>query len=591
LTPNGRDFSDSQAGSRPQGQDPAGRLLVWRLFLAGFLTLICTVSYLVIPEKLVLPGLISSLGLMFTALAASWAAVVAGLPARILLAAQLAMDALVVALLVHFSGGPYSAFPLIYCIPIIMGAYYLGRRGAMALAGVAAVATGGGHFGLALGWLIAGSNSGQDYLQGWPVMVSATHMGIFLVVGIISGDLAERLAKRQRLQLRNVLQIRQARSEVRNILDNIRSGLLTIDKHGVITRVNPSCCRILEMSPSDLVGRPVDQVMLGGLEELANIILPVARGSEPVNRGEIKVKRLGREKPLGLNVNHMTTSRGKTVGAIAIFTDLTREKEMTARIREADRLAAIGELAASIAHEIRNPLASIRGSVEMLQDELELEGYQEQLFELVLKESSRVNTIINDFLAYSRMRPASLERFRGADFMEEFRLQIQQHIAAKGGGVSLRCEVNPGNLEVVADSGQLTQMTLNLAINACEAMNYRGDLRISLNQLEGGGTLELVVTDSGPGIEDEIREHLFSPFKTTKERGTGLGLSTVARIASSHGGVARAEDAPGGGSTFRVRWPRKNDPDIPFNDLKYTQEEAPANPAGKPAPSLEELLV
>ena len=582
MTPEGRETTDSGTWGRAAGPDPCARLLVWRGYLTLFLALVCAVSWFLAPQKVVLPGMVSSLGLMLTALAASWAAVMAGLPARFQLGGQLAADALVIALLVHFTGGPYSAFPLVFCVPIILGAYFLGRGAAIVLAGVAAVATGGGHFGLALGWLLTGTGGGSDYFLGWPVLVTATHMAIFLVMGMVSGELAGRLARRQRLQLQNLLQIRQARSEVRNILDNIRSGLLTTDKHGAITRVNPSCCRILEMSQADLLGRSIDQVMLGGLEELANIILPVARGGDPVHRGEVRVQRLGREKPLGLNVNHMTTSRGTIVGAIAIFTDLTREKEMSARIREADRLAAIGELAASIAHEIRNPLASIRGSVEMLQDELQLEGYQEQLFELVLKESARVNTIINDFLAYSRMRPACLGLFDGAAFMDEFRLQIQQHIAAKDGRVDLRCEVTPDQLEVVADQDQLTQMTLNLAINACEAMNYHGDLRIALNQQEGGKTLELVVADNGPGIEDEIREHLFSPFKTTKERGTGLGLSTVARIASSHGGTVRAEDAPGGGSIFRVRWPRRpvSDPPRPENRTTGSgpRTQAPASP-------------
>jgi two-component system sensor histidine kinase PilS (NtrC family) len=382
--------------------------------------------------------------------------------------------------------------------------------------------------------------------------------------------------RRQRLQFRSVLQIRQARSEVRNILDNIRSGLISVDRQGIITRVNPSCCEILEMRQADLLGRPIDQIMTGGLEELADIILPVAAGEEPVSRGEVHVKRLGKVMPLGLNVNHARTNSGKIVGAIAIFTDLTREKELTARMREADRLAAVGELAASIAHEIRNPLASIRGSVEMLQDELKLEGYQEQLFALVLKESSRVNTIINDFLAYSRMRPARLQRFNASDFMAEFQLQIRQHINAKGGGIRLDCAVSPDELEVVADPEQLTQMTLNLAINACEAMNYGGELKIALRQIESGQTLELRVTDTGPGIEEEIRQDLFSPFKTTKEGGTGLGLSTVARIASSHGGDARAEDAPGGGSVFRVRWPFRDDPTIPYNDLRYEQTTEPA---------------
>ena len=578
MTVTERDFSDPNAMGRARGQNPNTRLLVWRFYLAIFLTSTCVVSYLVIPDKIVLPGVISSLGLLLTSLAASWAAVMAGLPHRVLMVGQLVADSLVISLLVHFSGGPYSAFPLMFCIPIIMGAYYLGRRGSVVLAGVAAIATGGGHFGLALGWMLAGADSTSNYLNGWPVMVTAIHMGIFLMVGMTSGELAERLVRRQKLQFRNILQIRKAKSEVRNILDNMRSGLISIDKHGTITRVNPSCCQILETAQSDLLGRPINQVLTGGLEELADIISPVAKGADAVHRGEVLVQRFGREMPVGLNVNHVTTSRGKIVGAIAIFTDLTREKEMSVRIREADRLAAIGELAASIAHEIRNPLASIRGSVEMLQDELELEGYQEQLFELVLKESSRVNTIINDFLAYSRMRPANFRRFSGADFMGEFKLQIQQHITAQGGGIRLRCEVNPDEIEVVADPGQLTQMTLNLAINACEAMNYKGNLRIALNLLEAASTLELLVTDNGPGVEAEIREDLFSPFKTTKDGGTGLGLSTVARIASSHGGIARAEDAPGGGSTFRVRWPRRDDADIPHSDLKYSQTDSQPEP-------------
>jgi len=281
----------------------------------------------------------------------------------------------------------------------------------------------------------------------------------------------------------------------------------------------------------------------------------VAAGGEAVTRGEIHIDREGARMPLGLNVNHVTAPDGRIIGAITIFTDLTREKEMSARIRESDRLAAIGELAASIAHEIRNPLASIRGSVEILAGELELEGYQDQLLGLVLKESARVNTIINDFLAYSRMPGATKSCFGAEDFQEQISLQIRQHVAAKDGKVRVDCAVDPRNMMIVADQSQLIQMTLNLAINACQAMSYEGALRIGLNLVGGGSTYELVVTDTGPGIEPEIRDHLFSPFKTTKEGGTGLGLSIVARIASAHGGTARAEDNPAGGAIFRVRWP------------------------------------
>ena len=548
----------SAAGEAPvpsARRDPNLALLKWRLLLAAALIVFAGLAWVLNPAAIVVPGIVGSLGLLVTTVAVAWAAIQAGAPQRLLLVGQLVADTVAIGLVVHFTGGPYSVFPLVFCVPIVLAANFLDARWAVGLSGVAAVLTGGGHFGLALGWLLTGGTTRHDYLSGWPVFVTALHMGVFLVTGMISGDLSRRLARRRIEQFRANVQIQKSRCEVRNILDNIRSGLITVDPRGVITRVNPSCCQILKLPEAELVGRSIELVLADGMDELANIIAPVARGEEAVSRGEVTVRRFGREMPLGLNVNHVTGPRGQIIGAIAIFTDLTREKEMTARIREADRLAAIGELAASIAHEIRNPLASIRGSVEILAGELVLEGYQQQLLDLVLKESGRVNTIINDFLGYSRMRPAAIRAFDGAEWREEITLQIRQHINASNGRVRVTCDIFPEDLRITADPGQLTQMALNLAINACQAMNYTGDLRVALNLVDGARSLELVVTDSGPGIDPEIRFDLFSPFKTTKESGTGLGLSVVARIASGHGGSVRAEDAPGGGAIFRVRWP------------------------------------
>lgn len=349
--------------------------------------------------------------------------------------------------------------------------------------------------------------------------------------------------------------VKNARWEVRNIADNIRSGLLTVDCQGTVRRVNPSCCRILQMEKDDLLGRQLVDICQGGMEQFAQAIRGVAQGGEPLDRVEVQVEHLGRAIPVGMNVNHVTAPDGQIMGAIAIFTDLTREKEMSKRVRDSDRLAAIGELAASIAHEIRNPLASIRGSVEMLADDLDLAGDQAELLALVLKESGRVNTIINDFLAYSRVRPTSRRRFSGLEFRDEISLQIRQHVAAKNGNIRLHCDLQPEDLDVVADPGQLTQMTLNLVINACEAMKYEGDLRLSLRLLAAGTSQELVVSDNGPGVDEGIKEDLFTPFATTKETGTGLGLSIVQRIANAHGGDVRVETTPGGGTTFRVRWP------------------------------------
>ena len=168
-------------------------------------------------------------------------------------------------------------------------------------------------------------------------------------------------------------------------------------------------------------------------------------------------------------------------------------------------------------------------------------------------------------------------------------LLVRQHVAAKRGDVRVSAEVVPADLELYADPGQLTQLALNLAINACEAMRYHGRVRLALHLVEGGETCELTVTDDGPGIEPEIRDSLFLPFKTTKEGGTGLGLSVVARIAAAHGGGVRAEDAPGGGAIFRVRWPREALPagtGAPVPDPAAAARPAPvALPAAAPGES------
>ena len=541
-----------QDGSR----DPAARLWRWRLLMAAVLAVLTAVAGLVGVAEVSRPGVLAALGLLATSLAVSWAAAMAGAPQRPLLVLQIMSDTLALGLLVQFTGGPWSAIPLAFCVPIMFAARFLDRRWALVVAGAAASLVGGGHFGLALGWLASGRQPGLDYVSGWPVLVTAVHMSLFVVVGLISGDLADRLERRRRAQVFSQRQIEQSQREVRDILDCLRSGLLTVDTRGLITRVNPSCCGILGLPDTQLLGLPLATLADGGLEPLAQAVLPVARGESPVARGELTLSRRGLSVPIGLNVSHVTGAGGEITGAVAIFTDLTLEKELVSQRRETDRLAAIGELSASIAHEIRNPLASIRGSVEMLSGELDLEGYQRQLFDLVLKESARVNSIINDFLAYSRMRPVARRRFAAAGFREETLLLIRQHVAAARGDVRVSAEVTPGDLDLVADPGQLTQLALNLAINACEAMRYRGRVRLALYLVESGETFELTVTDDGPGIEESIRDSLFLPFKTTKEGGTGLGLSVVARIAAAHGGSVRAEDAPGGGAIFRVRWPR-----------------------------------
>jgi len=259
---------------------------------------------------------------------------------------------------------------------------------------------------------------------------------------------------------------------------------------------------------------------------------------------------------------------------VAIFTDLTEVMRMREHLRKADRLAGVGELAASIAHEIRNPLGSIRGSVEILASELTLAGQQAQLLELILKESARVNTIINDFLRFARLRPPARHTVNCAEFLDEVALQISQDVRSHEGDVDLICDVVPNCLEVNIDPEQTVQLLLNLGLNACEAMDYDGILRIGAVAPGDGDWCEFRIADSGPGIDQEICDRMFDPFVTTKKEGTGLGLPMVARIAHAHGGTVEAENGADGGAVFTVRLPQSDSAErIADEDVAATQTE------------------
>jgi len=244
-----------------------------------------------------------------------------------------------------------------------------------------------------------------------------------------------------------------------------------------------------------------------------------------------------------------------------VFTELTEVRRLREHLRRSDRLAGVGELAASIAHELRNPLASIRGSVEMLAGELELHDHQAQLMQLILRESNRLNTIITDFLVFARMRPPQPRGLAVDGFLTDVQLQLQQHAAASGGAVDIVCRREPTGLNVTADPEQLVQAVLNLAINACEAMHDQGRLEISAEAVEDD--CELRVRDSGPGLDPACLEDIFTPFVTTKPHGTGLGLPMVARIAHAHGGTVEARNNPAGGAEFILRLPLCNQETIP----------------------------
>jgi signal transduction histidine kinase len=242
-------------------------------------------------------------------------------------------------------------------------------------------------------------------------------------------------------------------------------------------------------------------------------------------------------------------------GVIAIFTDLTEAKRLEAKVRAADRLAAVGELSASIAHEIRNPLAAIAGSVEVLKDDLHVTGENARLMDLITKESERLSRITTDFLQYARIIQPAFEKVELCHLINEV-VQVVRHQAASAEGTRVDWETDASIVYVVGDENLIKQLLINLMVNAVEAVsNHRGLVGISL-QAESDDRIVVTVTDDGPGIEPPDLKYIYDPFFSTKKAGTGLGLAIVHRVATALSLGLTVETEPERGTTFTVTFAR-----------------------------------
>jgi len=297
---------------------------------------------------------------------------------------------------------------------------------------------------------------------------------------------------------------------------------------------------------------------------LADELSLALRTRMPRQRHEIDVLRAdGTLVQLGISISLLRDEQNEIKGVIAIFQDLSEVKQMRERIRQADRMAAIGELSAAIAHEVRAPLASISGSIEMLKGEiLDLTGDNAELMDLIIRESERLDRIISDFLEYARLRkpsftPSDIGRCLGETAM------LLRNAVPSGEGAEIVIEKCTECLRIAADDEQIRQVLLNLGNNACEAMDGKGKLTLSARRAvrrlseerADEECVEIRFHNDGPAIPDEVLPHLFEPFFTTRQGGTGLGLAIAARIVESHSGHIDVRSTVDGGTEFTVTLP------------------------------------
>jgi len=505
------------------------------------------------------------LGAIYLSTVAAYLAIRAGAPFRALMWGEIVIDCVVLTMLLHYSGGSTSHVAILYILPVLFGGMCFQVSGGLATAVLAtasyviySILEFGGHLGAAA--IIPAPSA--ERVSGM-LLRGYLYMAVFVLTGILSGYLSTYVRRRGEELADKELELRRVQHHTDSIITNVSSGLIVTNLAGEIVICNPAAVKILGLAAGDEVkGKHVRDVvphMSALVQELEGAL---ATGS-PRRRHELEVRRTdGTELPLGISISLLRGESDERRGVVAIFQDLTEVHSMREKVRRADKMAAIGELSTAIAHEIRAPLASICGSIEMLAGELDLSGDNKKLMDLVIKESDRLDRIITDFLEFARLRRPGFEPVDIEGCLNEV-LLLLRHSSDVSKDVSIEVASNAPHACVYADDEQIRQVILNLIMNACEAMSGGGRLTIRIDTImkalrEGSCPEECVAIsfkNNGPAIPEEVLPHVFEPFYTTKEGGTGLGLAIVARIVESHFGNVRVTSAANHGTTFSVILP------------------------------------
>ncbi len=368
------------------------------------------------------------------------------------------------------------------------------------------------------------------------------HAGAFAATAALASYLSEQLRRSDERLAESESELAAITALHESIVQSVNSGLLTIDAGGRITFLNRAAEQMLGLSLGALTGRHADR-FLGAFH------IETARGETDLARAD------GTRVRLGYSSFPLLGRKGAPMGTAVIFQDLTQLRSMEERVARSERLADLGQMAAGLAHELRNPLASMMGSVELLGG-APLGAEDRRLLDIVLREGGRLEQLVTEFLAFARPAPPRREPFDLGVLAGEA-LEAFEHDPAAA-GVEVRRELRPAPAS--GDPDQLRQVLWNLLLNAAQALqaappgDRRGWVKVSCGRSAGGG-VELVVEDSGPGVAPADQPHVFTPFFTTKPNGTGLGLATVHRIVDSHGGSLTLESEPGHGARFSVRLP------------------------------------
>ena len=486
---------------------------------------------------------------------------------------QILTDLFLVSLVVHETGGWDSSLNFLYPLVIIVASVLLPRVWA--------------HLVAALAFILYGTVLELNYYAVVPSYCT-THPGLktlqaiifvnlfaFFAIAYLAGLLTTKL-RQVGVQLKDTsgaLESLQLLHE--HIIHSISSGLITTGLDGRITLVNAAAQRLLERSAADLLGAPVHQLFLDALPTVES----------PQAHGEVRCDAPTRfRKTLRVRVAGLTVPESGNQGYVYVLDDLTEIRRLEREVRMQDRLAAVGRLAAAIAHEIRNPLTSIAGSVSMLSGVPEMNEDHRRLLDIVTRESQRLNSIITDFLAYSRTKQYHFAKVDLIPLIEDTLTLMGHRMTAEKTGIKIERSFPIREAWTLADGDKLKQVFWNLSENAVRAMKNGGTLTVGI---EGqGDDWQIAFSDTGAGMTPQQTEKIFEPFQSNFEGGTGLGLAIVYQIMQAHEGKVFARSKSGQGTTFVLRMNRLDSGRSVFPDENVTKNPGalvPARPAAAAA--------
>lgn len=454
--------------------------------------------------------------------------------------------------LVYATGGIESIYSVLYPLVIIYSTLFLAGRGGLISASVGSI-----FYGLLLdlqyyGLIQPVSLLGYDYNYeaGYIFSRIFIHIISFYIVALLTSFVAK-----QEKMARDLLKKKESAFDQldllhKSIIESVDSGILTIDLNGNIKSFNKGAEKITGFLHSEIINKKLDDVF--------PVLSSLLNKENQWKQGR-RFEAVGSGKILGCSVTPLVDSNRKKIGNTLIFQDLTVIKEMERKIERNKRLAFVGEMAAGLAHEIRNPLASISGPIQMLSKDLRLDETDRKLMQIILRGKDRLDGFVKDFLLLARPKPSErrdinveviiddlLESLR---FSPEWREDIEV--------IKNLCN----QTSIYGNKAEIRQVIWNMISNAVQAMREGGKLKIETSEVfnDTKEYLEIRISDNGCGIEEKNQDKVFEPFYTTKKNGTGLGLAIVNRIVESHMGKIRIKSKPGKGTDCIVLLPRQEE--------------------------------